>query len=110
MSSYYEALPIYKVAMDVVIRVDAVVQRFAKGLKHTLGSRLREITLDLVMLIARSNRRAERARQIPLLCDLIQDLKLMLKLGKACGNVKRRRLTYVFERSQDTETKPEVPE
>ena len=31
MPSYYEALPIYKVAMDVAVRVDAVVQRFAKG-------------------------------------------------------------------------------
>jgi hypothetical protein len=33
MPSYYEALPIYKVAMDVAVRVDAVVQHFAKG--HT---------------------------------------------------------------------------
>jgi hypothetical protein len=40
MPSYYEALPIYKVAMDVAVRVDAVVQRFAKGHKYTLGGRL----------------------------------------------------------------------
>ena len=53
MPSYYEALPIYKVAMDVAVRVDAVVQRFAKGHKYTLGGRLRETTLDVVMLIAR---------------------------------------------------------
>jgi hypothetical protein len=41
MPSYYEALPtlpIYKVAMDVAVRVDAVVQRFAKRHKYTLGS------------------------------------------------------------------------
>jgi hypothetical protein len=42
MPSYYEALPIYKVAMDVAVGVDAVVQRFAKGHKYTLGGRLRE--------------------------------------------------------------------
>jgi hypothetical protein len=30
MASYYEALPIYKAAMDVAVRIDAVVQRFAK--------------------------------------------------------------------------------
>jgi hypothetical protein len=51
MPSYYEALPIYKVAMDVAVRVDAVVQRFAKGHKYTLGGRLRETTLDVVMLL-----------------------------------------------------------
>jgi hypothetical protein len=82
MPSYYEALPIYKVAMDVAVRVDAVVQRFAKGHKYTLGGRLRETTLDVVMLVARCNRRAERARQLPLLCDRIEELKLMVNLGK----------------------------
>ena len=43
MPSYYEALPIYKVAMDVAVRVDAVVQRFAKGHKYTLGFRRTEV-------------------------------------------------------------------
>jgi hypothetical protein len=56
MSSYYEALPIYKAAMDVAVRVDAVVQRFGKGHKYTLGG------------------------------------------PEPCGNVKRRRLAYLFER------------
>jgi hypothetical protein len=34
-SSYYEALPIYKVAMDIAVRLDAVLQSFAKGHKYT---------------------------------------------------------------------------
>jgi hypothetical protein len=34
MASYHEALPIYKVAMDVAVRVDAVVRSFAKGHKR----------------------------------------------------------------------------
>jgi hypothetical protein len=33
MASYYEALPIYKAAM-VAVRVDSVVQRFAKRHKY----------------------------------------------------------------------------
>jgi hypothetical protein len=37
MASYYEALPIYNAATNVAVRVDAVVQRFAKGHKYTLG-------------------------------------------------------------------------
>jgi hypothetical protein len=82
MSSYYEALPIYKAAMDIAVRVDAVVQRFAKGHKYTLGGRLRDTTLDVVVLVARCNRRAERARELPVLCDRIEELKLMVNLGK----------------------------
>jgi hypothetical protein len=80
--SYYEALPIYKAAMDVVVRIDGAVQRFAKGHKYTLGARLRETTVDIVVLIARCNRRAERARELPVLCDRVEELKLLINLGK----------------------------
>lgn len=31
MPSYYRALPIHKAAMDVTVRLDAVVQRLAEG-------------------------------------------------------------------------------
>ena len=34
MPSYYEALPFYKAAMDVAVRVGSVVQRFAKRHKY----------------------------------------------------------------------------
>jgi hypothetical protein len=86
MPSYYEALPIYKVAMDVAVRVDAVVQCFAKGHKYTLGGRLRETTLDVVMLIARLIERG-----------LAQGW-VAIEEPEACGNVKRRCLACLFER------------
>ena len=82
MPSYYEVLPIYKAAMDVTVRVDAVVQRLATGRKYTLGGRPRETAFDVVVLVARRNRRAERARELPVLCDRIEELKLMVNLGK----------------------------
>jgi hypothetical protein len=67
------------------------------------------------MLIARCNRRADRARQVPLPCDRIEELKLMIRLTigvaleepEACWNVKRRRLAYICERPLDTEAKQE---
>jgi len=49
MSSYYEALPIYKAAMDVAARIDSVVQRFGKAHKYTLGGRLRETSVDVIL-------------------------------------------------------------
>ena len=67
MPSYYEASPICRAAMDVAVRVDAVVQRFAKGHKYTLGSEEPE----------------------------------------PCGNVKRRRLAYLFERPLARESERE---
>jgi hypothetical protein len=118
MPSYYEAMPIYKAAMNVAVRVDGAVRRFAKGHKYTLGARLRDTAVDVVVLIARCNRRVDRVRELPGLCDRIEELKLMINLGKEvkafasfnqfvevrdpepCGNVKRRRLAYLFERTE----------
>jgi hypothetical protein len=50
MPSYYEALPIYKATMEVAVPVDAVVQCFAKSHKYTLGGRLCEAVLEVVVL------------------------------------------------------------
>lgn len=82
MSSYYEALPIYRAAMDVAVRIDTVVQGFARGHRYTLGARLRDATADIVVLVARANRRDERARVLPLLCNKVEELKLLLNFGK----------------------------
>jgi uncharacterized NAD-dependent epimerase/dehydratase family protein len=70
MPSYHEPL------MNAAVRVDAVAQCFAPGHEYTLGGRLRETTPDVVVLVARCNRRVERARQLPVLFDQIEELKL----------------------------------
>jgi len=80
--SYYEALPIYRAAMALTVAVERVVQRLPKGHKYALGARLRDSSLDVVTLVARANRRAERARVLAELCDRVEDLKILLQVGK----------------------------
>ncbi|MEO7330600.1 MAG: four helix bundle protein [Minicystis sp.] len=82
MPSYYEALPIYRAAMDCAVGVDAAVQRFPKGHKYTLGARLRNIAADIVLGVARAIRREGRAQALAALTDRIEDLKLLLTLAK----------------------------
>jgi len=98
MPSYYEALPTYKVAVDIAARVDAVV--LWKGHKYTLGGRLLKTTLDVVMLVVRLIQRG-----------LAQGLtiEVALEAPEACGNVKRRRLAYLFERPLPRECEKENP-
>ena len=82
MASYYEALPIFRAAMDCAVRVDAAVQKFPKGHKYTLGARLRNTTADIVLDVARANRREGRAEALATLTDRVEELKLLLNLGK----------------------------
>jgi hypothetical protein len=69
MPSYYEALPIFRAAMDCAVKVDAAVQKFPKSHKYVLGNQLHQAASDILLLVARSNRRAERARWLPVLGD-----------------------------------------
>ncbi|WP_437568368.1 four helix bundle protein [Sorangium sp. So ce542] len=82
MSSYYEGLPIYKSATDVVVSLDKVVRGFSRYHKYTLGSRMREAAIDVVMLVARANRREDRARLVPKLCHRVEELRLLINLGR----------------------------
>lgn len=81
-TSYHEALPIYRAAMDTTARLDGVVRQVPRFHRHTLGTRLRDTSIEVVLLVARSNRKTGRAAALPLLCGHIEDLKLLLNLGK----------------------------
>jgi hypothetical protein len=59
--SYYEALPIYKAAMDTIVLLERVTQRFPKRHKYALGARLIDTATDCVLWIARAQRKAGRA-------------------------------------------------
>ena len=89
MSSYYEALPIYRAALDTAVAVDRAVQRFGKGHKYTLGAQLRTAPADILIGVARSNRRDGRAEALVLLCDRIEELKPLLHPGFAKTTIKR---------------------
>jgi len=82
MNSYYEGLPIYRAAADLVVLLDRVVRGFSRFHKYGMGTRLREGSTDLVLLVARCNVRDQRAKLLPELCARIEELKILVNLGK----------------------------
>ena len=48
----YEHLPIYKAAFDLLVYFEKIVGKFSRYNKYTHGAALRDITRDMVMLIA----------------------------------------------------------
>ena len=51
MASQYEGLPIYKATADLVVMLDRCVRGFPRYHKYTLGSRLREGSVELYFLL-----------------------------------------------------------
>ncbi|MBH2006692.1 MAG: four helix bundle protein [Myxococcaceae bacterium] len=63
-TSYYERLPIYRSAMDLMVRVDNVVRAFPRYHKYGIGARLREESLEIAQLIIQANRKKARNLKI----------------------------------------------
>jgi hypothetical protein len=59
VTSYYEALPIFRAAMDLAVHIDKAVERFPR--RH-FGAKLRVGSERILVLVARANRRSERTR------------------------------------------------
>ncbi len=78
MQSYYEALPIFRAAMDAAVRVDAALQRFPKGHKHLLGSTNEHGVIERILRAG-------------------HPVAVALERSEPSGNVKRREFAYLFE-------------
>jgi len=52
--AYYEGLPIYRLAVDVAVRIDAAVRGFSRYHKYGVGSELRRLSTEAAVLVARA--------------------------------------------------------
>ena len=62
-------LPIYKVAYDLLSLSTDVVTNMPRSVKTVLGGRLRDLCLDLILLITRANRASNKAPHLDTLLE-----------------------------------------
>lgn len=73
-------LPIYKVAYDLVgVAVD-YVRSMPRDIKSVIGARVRDLSLDVVLMILRANCAAEKAPYLVALLEQVSELELLLRL------------------------------
>ena len=90
--AYYEGLPIYRAAMDVVLAVEAEVKAFSRFHKYQVGARLRDAALECVRLVALAQRREGRLAAVTSLCEKVDELQLYVNVGrevKAFGSIQK---------------------
>jgi len=83
--AYYESLPIYRAAMDVILAIEGEVRQFNRFHKYQLGSRLRDAALECVRWVALAQRREGRAEAVQTLCEKIDELQLYVNVGREVG-------------------------
>jgi hypothetical protein len=80
--SQYKHLPIYKTTYELLQLVTMCTRDFPKDFRYSLGQKLKEECIELVLLIYRANSSRVRRAAIEAVSERLQVLELLLRLSK----------------------------
>ncbi len=60
----YQHLPIYKQTYDILLRTMTATKEFPREYKYTLGQKIKDELIELVVMIYRANSAADKERHI----------------------------------------------
>ena len=78
----HTSLPIYKVAYDLLSVATDVVRNMPRDYKASIGTRIREECVDLVVLIFRANCARDKVPHLDLLLERLQVAELLFRLSR----------------------------
>ncbi len=76
----YQHLPIYKLTYDVLLRTMTATKNFPREYKYTLGQKIKDELIELVILIYRANSAADKSLHIQSIIERVQAIQLMMRL------------------------------
>ena len=77
----YDTLPIYKACYDFLLRMMHVITHFPREYKHTLGERIQNACIEMVISIYRANTVKYKSQHLKALMNQVQLLYLYLRIS-----------------------------
>ena len=77
----YETLPIYASCYDFLIRILHVITHFPKEYKYTLGERIQNTAIEMVISIYRVNTLKYKSQNLKILLNQVQMMYLLLRIS-----------------------------
>ena len=93
----YEHLPIYKHTYDLLLRIMTATKNFPREYKYTLGQKLKDEVIELVVLIYRANSVQDRQSHISAILERVQVVQLMIRLAHDMKILPRRHYAALAE-------------
>ena len=93
----YQHLPIYKQTYDILLRTMMATKDFPREYKHTLGQKIKDELIELVVMIYRANSAAEKAQHIESIMERVQAIQLMTRLSHDMKVLSRRHYAALSE-------------
>jgi len=80
--AHYEHLPIYKSALDLCIYFEKIVKNFDRHHKYVIGTDLRRLSIEAVVLVIKANDARDKIPQLLTLKDVMEEIKILIKICK----------------------------
>lgn len=93
----YEHLPIYKLTYDLLIRTMTATKDFPREYKYTLGQKMKDEIIELVVLIYKANSSVDKERHIAMILERVQVIQLLMRLSHDMKILTRKHYAAIAE-------------
>jgi len=93
--SRYDELPVYKATYDLLIGIFRFTKDFSREYKYTVGEKLKNETLDLIILIYRANSKKNKVETLQNAREHIEVIRLLIRLLKDLRQINLKKFVNI---------------
>jgi len=91
----YDHLPVFKVSYDLLLAVYQSVSMFGKEFKYTLGEKLKNETLEMIVCIYRANSRVDKGQVIAEARERLEVVRLYIRMAKDLKQITLKKMIFL---------------
>ena len=100
LMAQYQHLSIYKQTYDVLLRTMVATKDFPREYKYTLGQKIKDELIELVVMIYRANSAVNKVLHIQAILERVQAVQLMMRLSHDMKILSRRHYAALSEMTE----------
>ena len=97
----YDNLPVYKASYDFLVEIFQFSKNFSKEYKYTVGEKLKNETLEMIMNIYRANSREQKKELLHAARENIEVIRLLLRLVKDLRQISLNKFVVINEKIEN---------
>ena len=100
MALFYE-LPVYKSSYDLLMEIFELVKHFPREYKYSVGEKLKDEALEMIMNIYRANTRQQKKDTLQNAREHLEVVRLLLRLTKDMKQININRFVDVNKKIEN---------
>jgi len=97
----YDNLPVYKASYDLLVEIFQFSKNFSKEYKYTVGEKLKNETLEMIMNIYRANSWEQKKELLQAARENIEVIRLLLRLVKDLRQISLNKFVVINEKIEN---------